>query len=479
MTVRVRFAPSPTGHLHIGGARTALYSFIYAKAMGGDFILRIEDTDLERSSREFEKSQIADLKWIGIDYKEGPDTNGAYGPYRQSERLSIYKDHALKLIDEGKAFYCFCTEEELEAKKEQATREKRAPHYDGKCRNLSSNETSSRLSAGESASIRFKAPRKSYMFTDVVRGRVVFPEDMVGDFVILRSSGLPVYNYCCVVDDALMKMTHVLRAEEHLPNTLRQLMLYEAFNYKIPEFGHVSLLVGKDRQKLSKRHGATSLTNYKELGYLPSAMMNYLVLLGWSHPEEKEVFDLEELCRVFSLDRFSKSPALFDIDKLNFINGEHIKKLALTELRQNLEVSLDKNHAYFKQDEDWKNRVVKFFQNHLTLFTDFSTKLADIFSLEAEQSPEIDTMKTLDSTLKIKQYFATALEGHVNKGQAFLSEADYQTHFDNVKSSLGLKGKPLFMGIRLCLTLRGHGPELKDVIPLTPIEVLLKRLNQL
>jgi glutamyl-tRNA synthetase len=290
MTVRVRFAPSPTGYLHIGGARTAMYNYLFAKAMGGKYILRIEDTDLERSKREFEDSQIGDLKWLGLVHDEGPDVGGEYGPYRQSERGHIYASWAQKLIDTEHAYYCFCSEEELTAKKELANLEKRAPHYDGKCRNLSLDEATSRLAAGEEAVIRFKAPRKAYVFNDHVRGRVVFPEGMVGDFVVMRANGVPVYNYAVVVDDASMKISHVIRAEEHLPNTLRQLMLYEAFNETPPEFAHVSLLIGEDRQKLSKRHGATSVNMYKDMNYLPDALLNYLLLLGWSHPEDKDVF---------------------------------------------------------------------------------------------------------------------------------------------------------------------------------------------
>ena len=257
--VRVRFAPSPTGQFHIGGVRTALYNFIYARATGGVFVLRIEDTDLERSNMESEKLHMEGMKWLGMDYDEGPDKPGEFGPYRQSERLEIYKKYADELITKGKAFYCFCTDEELLEKKEKAKAGGLNPNYDGTCRNLSHDEVSKRLQKGEKAAVRFKVPIKAFTFKDRVKGEVTFPENMVGDFIILRSNGLPVYNYCCVIDDYLMKITHVIRGDDHLANTLRQLMLYEAISVSPPEFAHVSLIVGHDRQKLSKRHGATSL----------------------------------------------------------------------------------------------------------------------------------------------------------------------------------------------------------------------------
>ncbi|MFN8370460.1 MAG: glutamate--tRNA ligase [Bacteriovoracaceae bacterium] len=340
MSVRVRFAPSPTGYLHIGGARTALYNYLFAKATGGTFVLRIEDTDEERSKREYEELQIDDLKWLGLDYDEGPGKEGDCGPYRQSERKLIYQKKAAELVEKKLAFHCFCTEEELEAKKAVAMAANLDPKYDGTCRHLSSEEIAAKKAKGLTSAIRFKAYEKSYTLHDHVRGDVVFPEGMVGDFIILRSDGGAVYNFCCVVDDTMMRITHVIRGEDHLSNTLRQLMIYEAFGAKLPEFAHVSLLVGADRQKLSKRHGATSLHFYREASYLPSAICNYLCLLGWSHPTEKDIFTLDEIGTLFDIKRFSKSPAVFDVTKFEFINGQHLRALPIDELGNRIKDSI-------------------------------------------------------------------------------------------------------------------------------------------
>ena len=324
MTVRTRFAPGPTGHLHIGGARTALYNYLYARQHQGKFILRIEDTDKERCKKEFEKSQIEDLKWLGIDYDEGPDKGE--GLYRQSERLSIYQNFAQQLVEQNLAYYAFDSEEELQIMKERAMREKRPPHYQGPYKNMPYEEAMNMLASGKKGVIRFRTPQRNYTFHDKVRGRVVFKEGMVGDFILMRSSGMPVYNFCCMIDDWQMKITHVLRAEEHLSNTLRQLMLYEALKADPPQYAHLSLLVGEDRQKLSKRHGATSITAYRQQSYLPSTLINYLSLLGHSHPEGKDFFDKEELIKVFQLERLSKSPALFDPKKCKILQRTLLEK---------------------------------------------------------------------------------------------------------------------------------------------------------
>ena len=308
MSVRVRFAPSPTGNLHIGNARACIYNYLFAKRMGGKLILRVEDTDLERSKKEYEDSMVSNMKWLGVTFDEGPENPGDYGPYRQSERKEIYQKHADQLLEEGKAFYCFCTDEELEQMREKAIAEGRDPIYDGTWRDFPLEEARERITAGAKAVIRFKVPAKDYELNDKVRGNVKFPQGMVGDFVIIRSNGMPTYNFCCVVDDALMKISHVIRGEDHLNNTVRQLMVYEAFGFTAPEFAHASLLIGEDRQKLSKRHGATSVVQYQEDCFLPQALSNYLCLLGWSHPDEKDVFTNEEVTELFDLNRFNKAP---------------------------------------------------------------------------------------------------------------------------------------------------------------------------
>jgi nondiscriminating glutamyl-tRNA synthetase len=319
MSVRTRFAPSPTGYLHVGGARTALYNYLYAKKTGGKFVLRIEDTDQERSTDEALKMQVEDLKWLGLWWQEGPGHKdiaseiGDVGPYRQSARKPIYQKYAQQLLQSGKAFYCFCSDADLETKKKAAMAAGLPPHYDGTCRNIGLETAQKRLAAGESACVRFNVGQpKDYVLKDLIRGDVTFPSTMVGDFVILRTGGMPVYNFCCVIDDALMGITHVLRAEEHLSNTLRQMMLYESFGFGLPKFGHLSIILGPDRQKLSKRHGATSCNEYMKAGYLPEALKNFISLLGWSSPDGKEIMTEDEMIQQFSLDRFTPSAALIE-----------------------------------------------------------------------------------------------------------------------------------------------------------------------
>lgn len=477
MTVRVRFAPSPTGYLHIGGARTAMYNYLYAKAMGGKYILRIEDTDLERSERKYEELQIEDLKWLGITHDEGPDVGGDYGPYRQSERGHIYKAWSDKLLDTGHAYHCFCSEEDLKAKNELALAEKRDPQYDGKCLSVTRDQANARMSAGEVAVIRFKAPKKSYGFNDHVRGHVEFPEGMVGDFVIMRANGVPVYNFAVVVDDASMKISHVIRAEEHLPNTLRQLMIYEAFGVTPPEFAHGSLLIGEDRQKLSKRHGATSVNLYKEMNYLPAALLNYLCLLGWSHPDEKDIFDIHTLGTMFNLERFTKAPAIYDIKKLDFINGEHLRHLPLETIMIEVGKVIPVDHPFHKMEHDWKIACVNVFKDKLHFFQDILQHLGVLFSTDVSSDPEYLEARSWETTPKIREYLGSEIDKAKSAGKKFVTEDDLNLWSNHIKTELKIKGKQLFMGMRSVLTHQAHGPELKFIIPLTPIEILEKRIH--
>ncbi len=477
MTVRVRFAPSPTGYLHIGGARTAMYNQLFAKAMGGKYILRIEDTDTERSERKFEEAQIEDLKWLGITHDEGPDVGGEYGPYRQSERLHIYKAWSDKLIDKGHAYPCFCTEEVLTAKKEYAEKNNLPPVYDGTCRKLSRAEADARLAKGETAVIRFHVQNKSYDFQDGVRGHVTFPEGMVGDFVIMRANGIPVYNFAVVVDDASMKITHVIRAEEHLNNTLRQLMLYEAFGEKIPEFSHVSLLIGEDRQKLSKRHGATSVRLYQEMNYLPKALLNYLCLLGWSHPDEKDVFDPHELGTLFGLNRFTKASAIYDVNKLNFINGQHLRLMPIDKILIEAEKTMPMDHPFHKMDEEWKQRAVTVFKDKMNFFQDLTPLLDILFTTNVSDDAEYKEAMSWETTPKIREYLRGEIEIAIVNKKKFVTVEDYNIWSEHVKGELKIKGKQLFMGMRAVLTHQAHGSDLKFIIPLTPLEVLEKRIK--
>ena len=482
-TVRVRFAPSPTGHLHVGGARTALFNFLYARKTGGKFILRVEDTDLERSTKESEEMVLSDLKWLNLDWDEGPDKGGEYGPYRQSERLDIYKKYAFKLLEEGKAYKCFCTDEELEEMRKKAEEEKRPPHYDGRCRRLSEEEIKEKMDTGIPYTIRFKVPDRDYVLYDIVRGKVEWKSGVLGDFVILRSNGMPVYNFCVVIDDYLMKISHVIRAEEHLPNTLRQLMLYEALNWKAPKFAHVSLILGKDRSKLSKRHGATSVSQFKKEGFLPEAMTNYLALLGWNDGTDREEFTLKELIEKFSLKRVSKSPAVFDIDKLKWINSLHIKKLSDSDyLKLSEEFVCEKfpflKNAY-KNKKEWMLKVVNMVKKGLNTLKEIPDQIAFLF--EYKPWEEKDILELFESDRK--QFESAVL---IAKKLSELDEINTESLWQTVNEvkKEGFKGKYLFHPLRIVVSGKNSGPEIdvltesliegKDIENLIPIEKRVK-----
>ena len=333
-TPRVRFAPSPTGMLHVGNARTALYNWLFARHNGGDFLLRIEDTDVERSEVRYEAQLIEDLRWLGLDWNEGPEIGGPYAPYRQSERLAIYQQHTEQLLGEGKAYRCFCTAEELEQERQLALRDHRTQVYSGKCRALTPAEAIDRAAAGETFAVRLAVPDAPLRFHDIVRGDVEFLSEAVGDFILVRSSGIPVYNYVVTIDDALMHITHVIRGDDHISNTPRQVAIYQAFGWSLPQFAHLSTILGSDRERLSKRHGATSVASFREMGILPQALANYLALLGWgAEGGTREIFTREELIAEFKLERVTPSPAVFDWDKLHWLNRQAIKHSPLPELR--------------------------------------------------------------------------------------------------------------------------------------------------
>lgn len=475
MTARVRFAPSPTGYLHIGGARTALYNYIFAKSVGGKYILRIEDTDTERSTKEFEESQLEDMKWIGLTHDEGPGVGGEYGPYHQIERIKIYQEYAQKLVDEGKAFYDFCTDEELAAMAEKS-KEEGTPPYTGKWKEKANwDEAKARIAAGEVAPIRFLVPDEDVFFKDHVRGEVRFPSGMVGDFVIMRSNGVATFNFCNVIDDHLHKITHVMRGEDHVNNTLRQVLIYQAFGFNVPEFAHVSLLIGKDRQKLSKRHGATSVRQYREEGYLPEALANYLCLLGWSHPEEKDVFTIDELKEVFTLDRFSKSHAIYDIDKLRYINQQHIKMLSDDELHARASEFITDEY-YKQQSKEWQMTFLNLYKEKIHVFPELNDKVKEVISESVEMTEDLKDILSWETTPRIKDY----ISGELNSYTGDTVDADtFSAWMDHCKKELKIKGKPLFMGFRGVLTGQNHGPDLKVLIPLTPVEVLKKRIASL
>lgn len=477
MSVRVRFAPSPTGYLHIGGARTALYNYLFAKANNGTFVIRIEDTDLERSTSEFEQLQLKDLDWLGLNPDEGPTNPGDYGPYRQSERSEIYQKWAQHLEQSGKAFKCFCTEEVLEQKKQAAMEAGKNPHYDGTCRELSSDVVAEKVQQGEPYVVRFKVPDKEFTLHDLVRGEVTFPRDMVGDFVMLRTGGVPVYNFCCVVDDWQMKISHVIRGEDHLNNTLRQLMIYEALEAPLPQFAHVSLLVGSDRQKLSKRHGATSVTQYKEQYYLPQALLNYLCLLGWSHPEEKNIFKIDEIVSLFDPKRFSKSHAEFNIEKLDWTNGQHLKSCSPDVLFPLVNQLFAQETLWNEQSDEWKNAFIQLYLEKVDVLSQFSPFLSGLFANSIEKDEQFQTIMSWDTTKVINDYLAEKIAPLLSAGRSYLVSDEVDSWMNELKKEQKIKGKNLFMGLRANLTGKSYGADLKTMATLIPIKNISNHLT--
>jgi glutamyl-tRNA synthetase len=443
VTIRVRFAPSPTGHLHVGGARTAIFNWLFAHRHGGKFIIRVEDTDQARSTRESETMVLEDLQWLGLNWDEGPDADGPHTPYRQSERTGIYGSVAQQLLGSGKAYRCFCTEEMLEAKRKQAEAESRPPHYDLTCYRLSPQEISARLNMWAPFALRFHVPDNGDVtIDDLIRGEVTWKRESLGDFILVRSDGLPTYNFSVVVDDHEMEITHVIRAEEHLTNTHRQVLIYRAMEWSVPYFAHVSLILGPDRSKLSKRHGATSVSQYAADGFLAEAMVNYLTLLGWSAPDGREVFTTDYSIEHFSLDRVNSAPAVFDHQKLDWLNGQYIHAMTAAEL-------LPRVRPFF--DAPWIEEGIELVKTSVTRLTMFGEALHFVRAV---------------APVEIDQAFAVALANELKTNGTPVDEASYKAFIERLKVATGMKGKNLFMPLRLALTGVDHGPELVRMIPL-------------
>lgn len=455
--IRVRFAPSPTGFLHVGGARTAIFNWLFARRHQGVFVLRIEDTDVERSTGKSERSLMHDLRWLGLDWDEGPDIGGPATPYRQSERLDAYRDGAQMLVDSGRAYPCFCSDELLEAKRRDALQRGAAPQYDGTCRALSADEVAARRKQKIPEALRFSVPEDVVRFNDLVRKEITLAADTVGDFVLVRSNGRPTYNFAAVLDDNAMKITHVLRGEEHLPNTLRQILLYKAFEYEPPEFGHLPLILAKDRSKLSKRHDASSVGELRERGFLPTALVNYLVLLGWSHPEGKELLSVDELIDNFSLDRVNKAAAVFDRQKLLWMDGQYIRRASVDDLF----VTAD---DYFPEEiratypAHTRKEILRLLQDGLECLAQLSEA-----ALPFRSPPDLDDEARTWLTSKTSADVLATLRELVKSAPSDFSAADFKSMIKDVGARTSTKGKDLFFPVRAALTGAVHGPDLAGV----------------
>ena len=470
--VRVRFAPSPTGWLHVGGARTAYFNWLFARQHGGRFIVRVEDTDIARSTEESESGVLDDLAWLGLDHDEGPDREGPLGPYRQSERLDLYRERAGQLVGEGAAYRCFCTDAELEERRATARAAGRPPHYDGQCRRLSTEERAAFARAGRSASIRFAVEPRDWVLEDVVRGTVRFPAGMVGDFVLLRSTGLPTYNFACVVDDAAMRISHVIRAEEHLPNTPRQLMLYRALNVAPPQFAHVPLILNPDRSKMSKRSGevAVAVSDWRRAGYVPDALLSYLALLGFHPGDDREILSRAEMLEAFTLERVGRSGSVFDAAKLGWVNAHILHHASGTQIAAWGAAFLPPLASAWEPART--AALLEAVRGNLATLADLPGELAPFLEDTVPFDPEADAVLHAELARTLCETLATELEG-----LAPWSGDAVKSAIQSVGRRLGLKGSGLFQPVRAAVTGRVHGPELPLVAELLGRERCVTRLR--
>ncbi len=474
MNVRLRYAPSPTGHLHIGGARTALFNYLFAKHAGGTFILRIEDTDIERNVDRAAEEFAANLRWLGISWDEGAFVGGDYGPYVCTKRLDIYKEYVEKLLAQGLAYRCYCSAEELQQERETQLQTGSMVQYSGSCSHLTEEQRRAFEDEGRTPVIRFRVPSHTVSFNDMIRGTLSFESSSVGgDFVIVKSNGIPAYNFACTVDDHLMQISHVIRGEEHISNTPRQLYIYEAFGWEPPIFGHVSLILGEDGKKLSKRDESIVqfIEQYREMGYLPDALFNFLALLGWSPGGKEEILTKQQLIESFEFDRVSKSGAFFDSVRLAWMNGHYLKEMSA----EDLSVLVEPYIRSYVEGKEWftKEWLIEF----TSLFKDKITCLSEI--------PAIGLMFLVDQVAPDEEAKSSLSLPHVaDLLQVFIEQARVVDEWTPdgmkalvkaVQTASNVKGKDLFMPLRAAITGQLHGPDLNRSLVLLGKERVIKR----
>ena len=477
--IRVRFAPSPTGNLHIGGARTALFNWLYARHYKGTFILRIEDTDQVRSTEEAVNVILEGMKWLGLDWDEGPGKEGKYGPYYQMQRLPLYQKYTEELLKNKKAYYCYCTKEELTESRQKQIKEVNPLRYDRHCLNLSEEEKRRYEEEGRKPVIRLKIPAKKIVFNDLLRGEVNFEGELLSDFVIVKSDGIPTYNFAVVIDDALMEVSNIIRGDDHISNTPKQILIYEALGFNLPKFAHLPMIMGSDHTRLSKRHGATSVMEYKEIGYIPEAVVNYIAHLGWSSGDEREIFSLEELVKEFSLDKISKHAAVFSIDKLNWFNSEYLKKSSVDSLVK-MVIPFLKEANYIQEENlspvklEWLKEVIKLMQGRFKNFSQF-IDYADYFfvdkiNIEPQAFQSVLNEEGVSDILKAFKEELAALKGW--------DEKSIEDIVREIASSLQIKGGKIIHPIRVALTGKKIGPGLFELIVVLGQEKTIQRLEE-
>ena len=473
MGPRVRFAPSPTGLLHVGNARTALFNWLFARRCGGQFILRIEDTDQERVTKIYEKSLMEDLRWLSMDWDEGPEKGGGCGPYHQIERIHIYESYLNKLITDGKVYPCYCSEGELEVERTSLLAMRMTPRYTGKCRNLTDQERKKLERGGRKPAVRFKVEKGTIVFNDLIRSAMKFEGEALGDFIIMRSNGVPAYNFAVVIDDHLMKITHVIRGEDHLSNTAIQLLLYKALGFYPPEFAHHSLILGKDRTKLSKRHGSVSVREFREKGILPEALLNYLALLGSSLEDGKEIASIQEIVDMFSLDRAGKSGAIFDENKLRWLNASYIRNDGIEKLTERI-IPFIKKAGYDVEvlDHSLLRQIVEAVRDNLVTLSDIGNYLDIFFDEKFHISDEAaDLLKDKTASVVIRALYDALNHPDIT------DENLYDDLIKRVREKTGLKARDLFMPVRAAITGRVSGPELRKIFSILGKKSILVRLK--
>ncbi len=480
--VRVRIAPSPSGNLHVGTARTALFNYLFAKKNHGKFVLRIEDTDAERTSQEYIDNIFDSLKALGLNWDEGPDVGGPYGPYTQSERFDIYPKYVQQLLDSGYAYECFCTPEELEAEKEEATRNKKPYVYSKKCENLTEEEKAKLRAEGRKPAIRFniaKAQRAFHdssilKFDDLVKGELHMDTDLLGDFVIQKSNGAPTYNFAVVIDDMLMKISHVIRGEDHISNTYKQILIYEALGAEVPKFGHLGMILAPDRSKLSKRHGATAVSDFVKEGYLTEALINFVALLGWAPSDGEEIKPVEKIAEDFRINEISSSNSIFEYDKLKWMNSHYIKMLSIDELKKRLMPYLEKYDLSELTDEQF-TRIVEVTREPLVLLSDITDAVTYFFGDSVEIEPEVqkDVLDTETSQEVLKEYLEQS------KDWAYEEENLHEKldGFRGFFKEKGIKPKVTMWAIRAAVTGRTRGADMTATLAILGKDKVEKRIK--
>ncbi len=466
--VRVRFAPSPTGSMHVGNARTALFNYLFARKHGGTFILRIEDTDIERHSEEAVELILRVLRWMGIEWDEGP--------YRQSERLEIYREYVEKLKEKGLVYECYCTKEELEEMKRRQLERGEPPRYTGKCRNLSEREKRERIERGIRPALRFKVNEDEVIsFEDEIRGKITISASQLGgDFVIVRSNGMPVYNFTVVIDDALMNITHVIRGEDHISNTPKQILLYKSLGFKIPKFAHLPMILGKDRSKLSKRHGAVSVEEFINRGYLPEAFVNFLALLGWYPKDGKEILSMEELIERFDLKSVNRAGAIFDTAKLDWMNQVYMKKLSSSQILELSKKFFEKEGINVEDKREFVEKVIEITRDYYKTLSDVPVYVKEFLTDDVKFTDEVlKFFKEKPERVKVVEEFLNELRSY----EGTFNASSFMEISKRVGKKLGVKGKELFMPLRGAITGKLSGVEIQNASEVLGKERVIKRLE--